>query len=72
MGNPTKEELLKVVKPIDEVFWVKHNLTVIGDGHLEDGTRVHLVKDRLHSPIFLSGAWVVSRTTGAGVVDVGV
>lgn len=57
-----KEKLLEVLTPWEEPFyWVKHNLTVIGDGYLEDGTRVHMVVEEMTLPrMCLSNAFVIS------------
>lgn len=60
-----KEKLLEVLTPWEEPFyWVKHNLTVIGDGYLEDGTRVHMVLDaRIRDIMYLSNAYILSLPT---------
>lgn len=58
----SKEQLLEVLTPLEESFyWKKHELTVIGDGHLDDGTRVHMVMEEMeYSIMHLSNAYVVS------------
>jgi hypothetical protein len=61
MTTPTRNTLLDVVNPIEPYNWTKHNLTVVGDGHLDDGTRVHLVSENLEQqPIKLNNAIVIS------------
>ena len=61
MKIPEKAKLMAIAKPIEPVHWSEHGLTVIGDGYLNDGTRVHLVKEKLTSePVLLNNAWVVS------------
>lgn len=57
-----KDKLLEVLTPLDESFyWKKYDLTVVGDGYLEDGTRVHMVEDCMEQSImYLSNAYVMS------------
>lgn len=56
------DRIAKVVEEIEPYHWKKHNLTVIGDGYLEDGTRVHVVKEPFsEKPVVLSNAIVVSE-----------
>lgn len=62
LGMLTKEELLHIVKPIPPFKWVKYGLTVTGDGFLNDGTRVHSVKEQLNDePILIDNAFVISE-----------
>ncbi len=58
------KQVVSVVKLIEPTYWERHHLTVIGDGYLEDGTRVHVVKDDLVSGwVMLSNAIVISEAT---------
>ena len=58
------KQVVSVVKLIEPTYWDRHHLTVIGDGYLEDGTRVHVVKDDLVSGwTILSNAIVISEDT---------
>ena len=60
----TKKELLQATEVITPYDWEKYNLTVVRDGYLEDGTRVHGVKEKLkREPIRIGGAYVVSCCT---------
>lgn len=59
---PSKESLKSVTTTVPSFFWKAHNLTVVGDGYLEDGTRIHLVKEPLDTePKLLSNALVISE-----------
>ncbi len=59
---PDKKYLLEVVQAIEEIWWKERSLTVVGDGYLEDGTRVHLVKESLPAePVMMNNAWVISK-----------
>ena len=59
---PSREEILKVALPIKTINWIKHNLTVIKDGYLENGVRVHVVKEKLDKqPIIVDSAYVISE-----------
>ena len=56
-----KIDLIKATELINPINWKKHNLTVIRDGYLEDGTRVHIVKEPLdNDPVIIDNAIVVS------------
>ena len=62
MNAPDRDTLLSTVKPTPPFAWRKYKLTIVGDGYLLDGTRVHMVHESLPSqPIMLSNAWVFSR-----------
>ena len=57
----TVNHLLSVVEEVPEYFWDKYKLTIICDGYLESGIRVHVVKEKGYEvPIRLSGAVIVS------------
>ncbi|KZN63348.1 hypothetical protein [Pseudoalteromonas luteoviolacea] len=59
---PSREEILKVALPIETINWRKHNLTVIKDGYLRNGVRVHVVKEKLDDqPIIVDSAYVISE-----------
>lgn len=45
--------------------WDKHGLTVIGDGHFEDGTRIHVVKELDYDFEKIDNALVVSGYVGS-------
>lgn len=59
--TPSKNQLLDVTKNITQFEWKKHGLTVVRDGYLENGIRVHAVKEVLaNEPILIDNAYVVS------------
>lgn len=59
---PSREEILKVALPIETINWRKHSLTVIKDGYLDNGVRVHVVKEKLDTqPILIDSAYVISE-----------
>ncbi|MCG6414595.1 hypothetical protein [Vibrio fluvialis] len=54
--------LIEAVKPIEAYKWEEFGLTVVQDGYLSDGTRVHVVQEYLKKePVTLSNAIVVSE-----------
>lgn len=58
----TYEKALQVTYPILPFKWIKHSLTVIADGYLESGVRVHIVEEDKHPvAVMLSNAIVISR-----------
>ena len=63
----TYDDALSLCYPLDGVFyWDKHNVTVIADGHLPNGTRVHIVKeDFFPEAVMLSNAVVISKQTSS-------
>jgi len=63
----TYDDALSLCYPLDEVvYWDKQNVTVIADGHLPDGTRVHIVKeDFFPEAVMLSNAIVISKQTSS-------
>ena len=61
MQTPSMKTLLKAIAPITPYNWTAERLTVVGDGYLEDGTRVHVVKESLpEQPIKIRNAWVIN------------
>ena len=57
----TVSHLLSVVEEVPEYYWERHKLTVICDGYLECGTRVHVVKESgYEKPVRLGGAVILS------------
>ena len=60
-STPSKEQLIRVTSSINPINWEKHNLTVVRDGYLENGTRVQVVKEFLENePLLIDNAYVVS------------
>ncbi len=60
----TYEDILRLTQPITPYKWVKHNLTVVGDGYTEEGVRIHIVAEsgyKLPNFAMLSNAIVVSE-----------
>lgn len=53
-------ELYLATKEIKPVDWRKHNLTVLRDGHLENGIRVHVVQEKLEKePVIVDSAIII-------------
>ena len=56
------EQAVSAVKPIKPYQWESHGLTVVQDGYLDNGTRVHVVREKLKDePVILSNAVVISE-----------
>ncbi len=56
------KQAVNAVKPIKPYHWKSHDLTVVQDGYLNNGTRVHVVRERLEDePVILSNAVVISE-----------
>jgi len=50
---------------IPPYYWKKHKLTVVRDGYLEDGTRLHVVLEKgYENGVVLSNALVYSEVLG--------
>tara|TARA_R110001583_G_scaffold52147_1_gene162158 strand:+ start:114 stop:335 length:222 start_codon:yes stop_codon:yes gene_type:complete len=61
-SKPSREAILKAAKPIETINWRKHKLTVIKDGYLDNGARVHVVKEVLkEQPVIIDSAFVISE-----------
>ena len=65
----TYNDALRLCYPLDEeYYWRKHDVTVIADGYLPDGTRVHIVKeDFFPEAVMLNNAVVISKQTYLGI-----
>jgi hypothetical protein len=61
MNIPSRTDLLDITEPITPFDWKSQALTVLQDGHLSDGRRVHVVKEHLaQQPIIMCNAIVIS------------
>ena len=67
----TYDDALSVCYPLDKEFYCyKHDITVIADGYLPDGTRVHIIKeDFFPEAVMLRKAIVISKQTSSVGVD---
>lgn len=56
------QSIIKAAKPMDPYYWEQQHLTVIRDGYLEDGTRVHVVREELkEEPTVIANAIIISE-----------
>ena len=61
----TFEDALCLTNPIVPYKWEKHNLTIVRDGYLSCGTRIHVVEEQgYEKPSMLSNAVIISEDLG--------
>lgn len=63
--NFTIEDAYSFTEPRKPYHWKKYNLTVLRDGYLTCGTRIHVVKEEGYKlPCVLGNAVVISNEEG--------
>ena len=62
-NNLTFEDALSLTEQISTpVPWLKHNLTILRDGYLDCGTRIHVVEEQdYHTPQMIGNAIIISE-----------
>ena len=61
--NFTFEDALSLTEQLTTPMpWLKHNLTIVRDGYMDCGTRIHVVAEQQYkTPVMIDNAIVISE-----------